>query len=306
MADLEGRVNAAAGTPSFRFLPVYWGDLQPSFAGLEDTIPGAQPHLLAAMRGAERPSTVGGPGLPGVLGSIVDQAAAFGPFEGWAEQATSQARMALLPPGDNGLGDVFVYIDSRVAIQERVREVLRKEAGDDWGTPARPVSMVAHSLGGIISFDAACGTDPALSVRHLVTFGSQVAALHILDPRRVVFLPRPPQLTLEPYHPGQPVVLPPTIGSWLNVWHAMDPLAFLAGTVFRLSDGTPPRDLRIAHEEGSWSHAHSSYWTHTAMPALIAGALRGGGAVAAPDAPTPGANGEHGLGRAPSEGGASG
>ena len=139
------------------------------------------------------------------------------------------------------------------------------------------VSILGHSLGGITAFDASCSTVPPLWIKHLVTFGSQSAVLHILDPRQDIILKRLDEgiESLDPFRPGDKTVLPPTIGSWLSIWHAMDPLAFLAGKVFKLHGGSDVLDHRIEGQERRWSQAHSSYWWHSEMPGLVAGALAG-------------------------------
>ncbi len=268
--SLQRTVNAIAGGPRYRFYPAYWGDLQPDFAGIVDTIPGIE--TMATIR-LDIPSVGAGFGLPGRLGWLIDRLFTKWPFEDWAERATTKIRVATLPPAAEGIGDVFTYVSARDRIQVRMREVLR---GIDptLGTADRPISVIGHSLGGIIAFDAAASTAPEIHIKHLITVGSQSAALHVLDPRqRVLLPPSGGARALEPYVPGRPVVLPDTIGSWLSIWHAMDPLAFLAGKVFRLSDGSAVRDHRIEGEERSWSLAHSSYWHHAAVPPVIHEAL---------------------------------
>jgi hypothetical protein len=95
----------------------------------------------------------------------------------------------------------------------------------------------------------ATATDP-LWIRSLVTFGSQSPFFHVCDPRGG---------QLEPYA-GAPVVLPKSIGRWTNLWEPLDLLAFIAARVFRLHDGSEPRDVKIAHLATSGIWTHSSYW----------------------------------------------
>jgi pimeloyl-ACP methyl ester carboxylesterase len=261
---LETAVNRVAAPRTFRFVPVFWGDLQPEFLGIEDTIP----SIPAAVAPAGQPGVGVGVRLPGKIGRFLDRLFTKRPLEDWAERATVEIRRAALPPTSTALGDVFTYVSSRIEIQRRLRAVIA-EAGDGLGAPDRPISIIGHSLGGVIAFDGACSTAPQLHVRHLVTFGSQSAVLHVLDPRQLVVLPPVSAVALPPYQPGKPVMLPGSLLSWLNIWHAMDPLAFLAANVFRL-DGGSVRDARIEGQEPSWSEAHSTYWTHTAVPILIA------------------------------------
>jgi hypothetical protein len=282
VSSLQVRVNAVEGAERYKFHPVYWGNLQPGFDGLKDTIPGATEPSEAL--GGDDVGTGSGLGvsLPGRIGGWIDKAATLGPLENLAEAATSKLRVATLPGASDGLGDLFVYVDRRHDIQQRLRDRLTDVLGQDW--QSQPVSILGHSLGGITAFDAACSTAPLVTVKHLVTFGSQSAVLHVLDPRQDIVLRPKPEVGLEsldPYVPGtptrpsQPTRLPVTIGSWLSIWHAMDPLAFLAGKVFKLHDDSPVFDRRIEGQERTWSQAHSSYWWHSEMPGLIAAALAG-------------------------------
>ena len=264
--EIETGVNQATGGGlRFTFIPVFWGDLAPDFVGLGCAIPPPEPCLpsksLVVTAKDFRPAP--GIDLPGVIGDIVDRLLAIGPFEDWAERKTSEVRRAIFPSASEGIGDLFVYVDRYEPIQQRLRDVLA-EAGDGWGTPDKPVSVLGHSLGGVIAFDAARSTASPVSIKRFVTFGSQSAVLHILDPNReVVALSAAAVQRLPPFNGHDKVRLPTTIGTWLSVWHAMDPLAFLAGTVFELSDGSPVIDERIEGQFGRWSNAHSCYWKHT-------------------------------------------
>lgn len=152
------------------------------------------------------------------------------------------------------LGDVVGYHQNRERIHDRLFERLDAIA-PDWGKEGKPVHVMAHSLGGLMVLDAALGTcGRTLHIGRLVTFGSQPAFFHIMTPRH----------GLSTYSKGHPVVLPDTIGSWTNLWHPLDVLAFSTATVFRLSDGNPPQDLPVQAnastiaEAGGW--LHSVYW----------------------------------------------
>jgi len=167
-----------------------------------------------------------------------------------------QLRGAIAPPFAGFMGDVFVYQRNQAAIQQRIWDTLAKH-GQGYGTSDKPVHAIAHSLGGVITFDAAIhpdGQGRQLWLKSLTTFGSQAAFFHIVDQRR----------DLAQYRHNEPVVLPPTIGRWFNLWDSVDLLAFTAGTVFRLHDHTTPRDIPVYD---SFSELidnklmmHSIYW----------------------------------------------
>jgi hypothetical protein len=150
------------------------------------------------------------------------------------------------------LGDVFVYQRHSAAIHARVHQAIAEYAPGQ-GTKASPISVVAHSLGGLVCFDLAVAGAPPVWIKNFVTFGSQSAFFHVLDPRGG---------GLARYRVGVPVVLPETIARWVSLWEPLDPLAFLAGRVFRLARGDAPVDVRQPHLASSTLWTHSSYWTH--------------------------------------------
>jgi hypothetical protein len=85
----------------------------------------------------------------------------------------------------------------------------------DLGVSAQqPVDVLAHSLGGVITFDTATADQP-LWIRQFVTFGSQPSLFHVCDPRGGALTP----------YAGAPVQLPQSIGAWTNLWEPLDPVA---------------------------------------------------------------------------------
>lgn len=182
-----------------------------------------------------------------------------------AGSANQWVRGALADPIALTLGDIVAYHQRRAEIHARLFDALDTQA-PGYGTPANPITVLAHSLGGLVTFDAALGSDVMdgdslrqLHIKSWVTFGSQPAFFHVLAPRKGI----------EVYTKGKPVALPATIGSWTNLWHPLDVLAFAAGTVFRLTGGRVPLDVRV-DTPGSeiidrkvW--LHSAYWTSPAL-----------------------------------------
>jgi len=156
------------------------------------------------------------------------------------------------------IADVIVYQSHtyREKIQQRVREVIKRELGEKAGTADQPIKVIAHSLGGVASFDLACLIDDPLHIEALVTMGSQPAFFHLLDPREGV-----------PAFEGEPVVVPATIGRWTNVWDEYDMLGFATDEVFRLYDGTAPLDVRVRATRsrlkgGIMMRSHLRYFTN--------------------------------------------
>lgn len=174
--------------------------------------------------------------------------------------AGNALRAVMSKPIALSFGDIVAYHQRRSEIHARLFARL-DEMAPGFGTAEQPITVLAHSLGGLVTFDAALGSDVMvgdaprrLHIRRWVTFGSQPAFFHVLAPRKGI----------APYVQGNAVSLPPSIGAWTNLWHPMDMLAFTAAKVFVLSDGAAPQDVRIDTpmsgivENRGW--LHSVYW----------------------------------------------
>jgi len=168
------------------------------------------------------------------------------------------------------LADVIVYQshDQRALIHQRFREVIDKELGKDFGSQDKPLTVIAHSLGGLISFDMATAENAPLHIGRFITLGSQPAFFHMLDPRSAAV----------PAFQGEPVTLPASLGSWINIWDELDVLAFGAGEVFRLHDGSRPIDRPVRCytdpvRGAALLPSHLGYFTRKASIQAIAEAL---------------------------------
>ncbi|HEU5149975.1 MAG TPA: hypothetical protein VFU19_05730 [Iamia sp.] len=161
------------------------------------------------------------------------------------------------------LGDVLVYDGLGPQIRGRLDTAYRAARAG-----GRPVDLVAHSLGALVAVEWLLGapaepvdgvaTPPAeRTIRHLVTFGTQVSLFAELQ--GLVG----PDGTHAP-GPG-PRALPLAIASWTNVWQELDPLAFVMGRVLRVEGPTGPVpvvDHRLTQEGIPTDLGfHSSYWT---------------------------------------------
>lgn len=204
----------------------------------------------------------------GVIRSVLHGiTAAWTIFKGTALGGIQQTlRREWLPMMTEFLGDVIVYQRHRSEIQKIVRKALHRAATGrgvkvaQLGTKANPIAVIAHSLGGVISFDMATAADPPLYISKLFTMGSQPSFFHIADPRDDK---KPP--SLAPYRDGKKVKLPKTIKMWRNFWEPLDPFAFIATKVF---EGNV-HDIRIDHLQSSGLYTHSDYWDHRQVHSQI-------------------------------------
>ncbi len=147
------------------------------------------------------------------------------------------------------LGDIVAYQRRQTEVQDRLIQIIGERA-PGWGTKEQQIPVVAHSLGGVIAFDAATRDHNPLWISTLVTFGSQASFFQVLDPRP----------SLKAYAPNSPVALPPSIARWTSLWEPLDVLAFAAGKVFKLASGDSPVDIRTVHDVKSGLGTHGTYW----------------------------------------------
>ena|GEM_PF-5820592 len=188
-----------------------------------------------------------------------------------AAQLVRDARAFIMTKATLGAADVGVYnAHSRIdpgeepRIQDRILDCLRSkefvtEHGTDWGTPSRPISVLAHSLGALVTFDLANRSTENFAVDRFVSFGTQVSTFHLVHKR----------LDVDRSEDGKPKVRVPSanIGRWTNIWHPLDPLAFVMEPVFdrndRGDDGYATlRDIRLkpGGRIDVWA-IHGMYWT---------------------------------------------
>ncbi|MFJ5776198.1 hypothetical protein [Streptomyces sp. NPDC093094] len=177
-----------------------------------------------------------------------------------AGRLNTYLRAELSPGFASFAGDIAVYQRSQPLIQQRVRDALHaydEDAGladrppqERTGGENNPACFICHSLGGVILLDLLTAREEPVHTRGLLTFGSQWPLFQLMDPRN----------GLGPYDGETPVSLPASVGRWINVWEPMDPLAFVAGRVFRLSDGSRPQDRTAQHLVTSGLWTHSAYW----------------------------------------------
>lgn len=284
------RMNEAMGD-RFELIPVYWGDLGANDAHLHRVMGRYEQraesfwHMMADS--AARPVvrswgkslvwlTVkrGDKRLAASLRSISEENTEKMDVRvrGYLNEKFQAVRRWMTSAVLPWVADTIVYQSHtyRVRIQQRVREVIAAKLPPEAGTAAMPVTVIAHSLGGVIAFDMAVAAENPLHVKHLVTLGSQPGFFHVLDPRGVV-----------PVYDGEPVQLPTTIGRWTNIWDEHDLLGFGISEVFRLHDGSAPieapvRCYRNALRGAAMFRGHLGYWDRAPALRRVRAALEQG------------------------------
>ena len=142
-------------------------------------------------------------------------------------------------------GDVAVYLARGKAIRRRIDASVKN-------APPGPVSLLAHSLGGIAAVDLLALGNGSRVVK-LITVGSQAPFLYEIGAL--------PSLAF-----GQP--LPATFPDWLNIYDERDLLSYLAAGVFP----GRVRDVAVnSRQPFPWSH--SAYWSSADFYRLIAAEL---------------------------------
>lgn len=142
-------------------------------------------------------------------------------------------------------GDILRYQARGSGIRSAIRRSVL-------GTRSDEVTVLAHSLGGIASFDL-LAMEPLPQVTRLITVGSQAPFLYEIGAL----------VSLEP-----PAALPPHFPAWLNIYDPRDFLGFVGEALF------PGRVTDIEVDNGQpFPQAHSSYWSNREVWRAI-GALR--------------------------------
>jgi hypothetical protein len=131
-------------------------------------------------------------------------------------------------------GDVLLYQARGSKIRAYIRQqILRLDP---------PVTVLAHSLGGIASVDLLI-SEHIPTVKKLITVGSQAPLLHEIG-------------ALFSLEPG--AKLPSHFPSWLNIYDPYDFLSYIAHPVF---PGSDVRDYRVDSGQ-PFPQAHSAYWSN--------------------------------------------
>ena len=162
------------------------------------------------------------------------------------------------------IGDVFVYLSSReqpnngpivAEVKNSLERAAAAKTSDD-----RPLIVVAHSMGGNISYDIFTSFAPDVEVDLLVTVGSQVGFFEELK----LFKLRDAAIKAP-----QKMRRPPNVKRWINVVDPTDPLAYAVSDIF---DDTI--DASFDSDAPVWS-SHSSYFVrplfHERLRARILG-----------------------------------
>ncbi|MFJ8018371.1 hypothetical protein [Streptomyces sp. NPDC096339] len=159
------------------------------------------------------------------------------------------------------LGDVLCYLRQREqhgamapiarTVAEAIEEAERSRTEED-----PRLVVVAHSMGGNITYDLLSHLRPDLRVHTLVTVGSQVGVFAELGLLPAVAPPGDPAVDRVPTLPN--------LTRWLNVFDPDDVLAFRVGEIF---DGA--EDFRYSTGRGLL-HAHSAYFARPSFHRTLA------------------------------------
>ncbi|MFG2372911.1 hypothetical protein ACGFY9_15700 [Streptomyces sp. NPDC048504] len=150
-----------------------------------------------------------------------------------ASRAVVRRRRVLTEAAHPAAGDILRYLSRGDGVRADLRALVE-------GLEP-PVTLVGHSLGGIIALDTLIAADLP-QVQLLVTAGSQGPFLYESGS-----LP-----SLE-----HPAPLPPHVPAWLNLYDPRDLLGYLGGALF------PGRVTDVAVDSKQpFPAAHSAYWTN--------------------------------------------
>lgn len=186
-----------------------------------------------------------------VVGIIRGFDAAIGAATGRAlGNLNNEMREQYGPAIIRSLGDIMAYERNSELIGNRLWETLNTHGFEGYGTKDKPVNIIAHSLGGVMTFDAANRALNPLYIDKFLTFGSQSSFFNVVAPRHVLPL----------YQRGHSIELGETIGQWVNLCEPMDFLAFAASPIFSMATPDALADKMVAHRLSYGAYTHSVYW----------------------------------------------
>lgn len=144
------------------------------------------------------------------------------------------------------VGDVLAYMANRDQVQAALGQVITTSLAAHQG----PLTLVGHSLGGIICFDYCLRT--AQPIERLVTVGSQVGLFAELG----VFPTLVPSGTAK-------LTTPAVVQKWINIYDPNDILSFLAEPIL-----TNVKDIDF-NTKSPFPVAHSEYWNQQPLYAQM-------------------------------------
>ncbi len=201
---------------------------------------------LIAVNGAERDALVEmllvklGGRTRGWLGDKLKSIAAK-PFEWGATLYGTRRRGKVSEAAFPAAADILMYQARGQAIRDFIRQTIERTIEKH----GQPVTLLAHSLGGIACVDLLLEENPP-PVELLVTVGSQAPLLYeanALVSREYSAKPLPESFPRR----------------WLNIYDPRDFLSYVARGVFH---GPEIKDLRVNNGQ-PFPHSHGSYWDNT-------------------------------------------
>jgi hypothetical protein len=199
---------------------------------------------IALRQGIPPPSLAEVEALAAATEQLLRQAQLFAPLD-WAKAAVpglglrasvgTRQRATLADAATPIAGDLILYQAHGDRIRARIHQVV--------ADAPEPVAILAHSLGGIASFEALCeNTATRKRVKKFITAGSQSGFFYEIDALQTFPFAR---------------ALPDDFPDWLNFFDQRDFLSFLIKDVF--TGDRSRTDVEI--ESGlPFPSSHSGYW----------------------------------------------
>jgi hypothetical protein len=225
--------------------------------------------------GSSEPPSGGGEGGWESLGTLEDAWTRIGEGLSRAKSAIgnlgsgailSFTRSALNDTVSRFLGDVLVYLDQRGDMTKPgpiVKRILGQlsEAAEKGKAKGEKFVVVAHSMGGNVTYDILTHFAPDLEVDAFVTVGSQVGLFEELK----LFRGSAKEFSKAA---GRNVPKPSNVGGWINVFDQNDILSYSTRVIFEGTD-----DFAYGTGVGVMG-AHGAYFTRPSFYRRLAERLR--------------------------------
>lgn len=154
------------------------------------------------------------------------------------------------------MSDAIVPFPCDVLVYQTRGEGIRSFIHKTIESASPPVYVLAHSLGGIATFELLATPNPP-QVAGLITAGSQIALMYEVDCL--------PKVRLD-VNAAPEARLPKTFPRWMNFYDANDLLGYVAKPVF----GSKAEDIEVTSGQ-PFPWAHSAYWNTRTFAEHFAG-----------------------------------
>lgn len=173
--------------------------------------------------------------------------------------ASDRIRPAVLPGLAMFLGDVFQYLHQHESDEPAIATVVGDSirSASAGRSDEDPLVVVAHSMGGNITYDLLTSTLSDVEVDLYVTVGTQIGLFEELK----LFRSSDPSIPGD--DPSRRVPRPDNVGRWINVFDFSDVLGYRVSSIIEGAED-------LEYRTGGLLHAHNLYFVQPSFHERLA------------------------------------